>query len=120
MAFMKNLFKAFSEAVKAGSDFNPVLQSVMERMEQLHAQGHLDQVVFQAEQAYQQEHEAYIAKGTHTNAADSQNDLAAIQHFMKALADNKTSLDPSIQPDVEKLLQMRDAMEHVLANAFKK
>lgn len=120
MAFFKNLFSALSQAVKAGSDFNPALAEVMDKLEQLHAQGHLDQVIFAAEQAYSQEHAAYAAKGIHTDALDSQNDVAALKHFMDALEQGKGNLDPSIAPAVDNLLTMRNAMEHILANALKK
>lgn len=120
MAFFKHLFSALSEAVKAGSDFNPALAEVMDKLEKLHAQGHLDQVVFAAEQAYEQEHAAYTAKGIHTNAWDSQNDVAALKHFMDALEQCKGNLDPSVAPEVEHLLTMRNAMEHILSNALKK
>ena len=120
MGFFGNVINGFKEAVKAGSDFNPALEKVMEEIERLHKEGHLDDVLYNAEQAYEKEHAEYTAKGTHTNAADSQADVKAMAHFMKALEGSLDKLDPVVQEDAKKVLEMKDKMEHILGNALKK
>lgn len=119
MGFFKNVISAFSQAAKAGGDFNPVMEESLKKLEGLHAQGKLDDVVYKAEQAYEKEHAAYVAKGTHTDAADSQADSAALKHFLDTLKQDYDHLDPSIQPEIAKLLELRDKMENILGNILK-
>ena len=120
MGFLKNLISGFREATKAGADFNPALETIMNEIEELHAQGHLDKVVYDAEQAYEKEHAEYAAKGLHTNAADSQRDVAALKHFMEALKKSADTFDSPVKETVEHVLDMYDKMSHILKNAFKK
>ena len=120
MGFFKNLITGFTEAAKAGGEFNPVLATVMSEIEDLHRKGHLDQVVYDAEQAYEKEHAEYKAKGIHTDAADSQRESAELKHFMNALKAKVDTIDPSAQDDVKKLLELQSKMENILGNAFKK
>lgn len=120
MGFIGNVIKGFKAAAKAGADFNPALEKIMEDIERLHKDGHLDDVLYKAEQAYEKEHAEYKAKGIHTNAADSQADVRAMAHFMKALEGSLDKLDPSVQDDAKKVLDLKDKMEHILGNAFKK
>lgn len=120
MGFFSNLVKTFKEAAKAGSDFTPEMEGVLQKIEELHAQGKLDDVVYKAEQAYEKEHAEYLAKGTHTNAQDSQNDSAALKHFLDTLKADMPHLDPSIREHAAKLLELRDKMENILGNLIKK
>lgn len=120
MGFFSNVVKTMKEAVKAGGDFNPEMETVLKKIEDLHAQGKLDDVVYKAEQAYEKEHAEYTAKGTHTDAADSQRDSAALKHFLDTLKADQSHLDPALQGEVGKLLEMRDKMENILGNLLKK
>lgn len=120
MGFFTNVISGFREAAKAGAEFNPTLDSVLNSLEQLQQQGHLDQVVSNAEQAYVAEHSAYKAKGIHTDAADSQRDVAALKHFMAALESASGSFESPVKEQVAQLLEMYDKMQHILRNAFQK
>lgn len=120
MSFIKNVLVGFKDAVKAGSDFNPTLETVLGEIETLHQQGHLDQVLYQAEQSYVKEHEEYTAKGIHTNAADSQREVREMDHFIKALEATVDGLEPPLKEDAEKLLDLHDKMKNILGNAMKK
>lgn len=103
----------FQDAVKAGADFNPLLEQVMTEIEQLHADGKLDGVIWQAEQSYEQEHGAYVAKGTHTDAGDSKKDVAALRHFISALS-SATDMPDALREKAGKLVDMKKAMEDAL------
>lgn len=120
MGFFGNVIKGFKEATKAGEDFNPALDKLMQEIEQLHKEGHLDDVLYKAEQAYEKEHEKYTAKGIHTDAADSAADVRAMGHFMKALEGSVDKLDPNVQADAKRVLDLKDKMEHILGNVLKK
>lgn len=116
MSLFKNLgnfISTFKDAVKAGSDFNPLLKEVMDGIEQLHTEGKLDDVLYQAEQSYEQEHEGYQAKGTHTNALDSKRDVNELNHFMQALS-NAQSITPELKEKVDHLLEMKEDMQKAL------
>lgn len=118
MGFFGNLISSFKNASKAGEEFNPALAATMEKLEQLHADGHLDNVIFEAEQAYKKEHEEYAAKGIHTDAADSQKDVSAMKHFLDALQKGASQLDPSVLEEVNKVLDLRGKMENIIGNAI--
>lgn len=120
MSFIKNVIGGFRDAVKAGNEFNPTLEEVLKEIEDLHQQGHLDQVLYEAEQSYVEEHAAYTAKGIHTNAADSQREVREMDHFIKALAAAVDGLEPPLKEDAEKLLDLHDKMKNILGNAMKK
>lgn len=120
MSIFKNVVGAFKDAVKAGNDFNPLLDDVLEKLEALHSQGKLDDVLYKAELAWTQEHEAYKAKGIHTDALDSQNDVRALAHFMEVLEQEKDTLNPDVKTEAEQLIDLRDKMQHILGNIIKK
>lgn len=105
--------KHFQDAVKAGSDFNPLLTEVMTEIEQLHAEGKLNDVVYEAEQAYEKEHADYAAKGTHTNAQDSKVDVTALKHFITALT-TADSLPGDLKEKVDRLGNMQELMTKAL------
>lgn len=107
--FIKN----FKDAAAAGADFNPLLNEVMEEIEKLHAEGKLNDVIYQAEQAYEKEHAAYQAKGSHTDAADSKNDSAALKHFVSALATSK-NLPGDLQAKAAKIVDLEKTMTDAL------
>lgn len=110
---IKDFVGHMKDAVVAGNDFNPLLSEVMDEIESLHSQGKLDDVIYSAEQAYEKEHGAYASKGTHTNAADSKNDIATLAHFMQALA-NADGLPQDLRDKAQKLADMKDAMNKAL------
>lgn len=120
MSFFKGVIGAFKDAVTAGNDFNPLLEDLIARFEQLHSEGKLDEVLLDAERSYTQEHEQYKAKGIHTNALDSQLDVRALAHFMDTLASSKDNLNPEVKQEAEKLLDLRDKMQHILGNIVEK
>lgn len=120
MSFFKGVIGAFKDAVKAGSDFNPLFEDLIARLEQLESEGKLSSVLTKAEQAYTTEHAAYMAKGIHTDALDSQNEIRALSHFMKVLDQEKDNLEPELKEETIKLLDMRDKMEHILGNIMAK
>lgn len=119
MGFFANAVGAFRKAAKAGSDFNPTLEEVLSKLEQLHGEGKLADTVYKAEQAYTAEHSGYLAKGIHTDAADSQRDVVALRHLMTALREDKDTLDPAVREQTEKLLGLYDDMNHILGNILK-
>ncbi len=118
MHFFKNVISGFREAAKAGAEFNPTLDTVISSLEELQQQGKLDHVVYEAEQAYVAEHQAYKAKGLRTDAADSQRDVAALRHFMTALQQASGGFEGPVKEQVDKLLDMYDKMQHILRNAM--
>lgn len=116
MSFFKGIMNSvhrFKDAVKAGSDFNPLLETVEKELEALHREGKLDDVLYQAEQSYVKEHGAYVAKGTHTNAFDSQTDVEALRHFLAALKQS-TVVSSETQEHISNLLEMHKKMEDAL------
>ncbi len=102
--------KKFKEAAKAGKDFNPMLEEVIAEIEKLHSEGKLDGVVYQAEQAYTKEHEEYKAKGVHTDAADSRHEVAALKHFLEAMA----SADDIEGPIKEKIANLEEVYKKMM------
>lgn len=110
---IKSFVSNFGDAVKAGSDFNPLLEEVMNEIEQLHSQGKLDDVLFKAEQNYTKEHGEYKAKGSHTNAFDSKQDLDALMHFMKALKED-ANMPADLQEKAGRLIEMKEKMTKAL------
>ena len=115
MAFfdgVKNFIKKFKEAAKAGSDFNPLLESVEKEIEQLHAEGKLDDVIYRAEQAYVEEHGEYQSK-TGTTAADSKADVDALMHFLNTLSSDDNMPD-DLKAKAKELVEMKDKMMSIL------
>ncbi len=115
MAFfdgVMNFVKKFKEAAKAGADFNPLLESVEKEIEQLHAQGKLDDVLYKAEQEYVKEHGEYISKSS-TTAADSMAENNALKHFIRALA-NDENMPDELKANANKLLELHDKMLSIL------
>ena len=115
MAFfdgVMNFVKKFKEAAKAGADFNPLLESVEKEIEQLHAQGKLDDVLYKAEQEYVKEHGEYISKSS-TTAADSMAENNALKHFIRALA-NDANMPDELKANANKLLELHDKMLSIL------
>ncbi len=114
MGFFHDLIKGFSEAAKAGADFNPEFDKVIGLMESLHAEGKLDDTLYAAEQSFEAEHKEYLAKGTHTNAADSAREISSMNHFMDALKNSVDSLDPSLKADAQHLIDLKEQMTNIL------
>ncbi len=108
----------FKDAAKAGADFNPLLEEVMMEIEELYAKGKLSGPIYDAEQAYEKEHAEYKAKGVHTNANDSKNDLMAINHFMGALA-KSDDIGGDLKEKIQKLVAMKDQMDSILGGLGK-
>lgn len=108
-----SFISSFKDAVKAGNDFNPLLKEVMDEIEQLHSEGKLSDVIYQAEQTYETEHDAYTAKGTHTDAADSKGDVEALAHFMKTLS-TSDGLPEALKEKAGKLSAMKEEMQKAL------
>lgn len=116
MSLFKNIggfISNFKDAVKAGSDFNPLLKEVMDEIETLHAQGKLDDILFNAEQSYELEHAAYQAKGTHTNAGDSKGDVKELEHFLAVLAKDD-SMPTNLKEKADRLVKMKEEMMNAL------
>lgn len=116
MSLFKNIggfISNFKDAVKAGNDFNPLLEEVMNEIEQLHNDGKLDDVIYQAEKSYAEEHASYKAKGSHTNAFDSKQDSKELEHFMQALA-NDANMPLELKEKVDRLLEMKEEMKKAL------
>ncbi len=115
MAFfdgIMNFVKSFKEAAKAGADFNPLLESVEKEIEQLHAAGKLDDVLYNAEQAYVKEHGEYQGK-TGTTAADSKADFNALTHFLNELSKD-ANLPDNLKAKATELLAMKEKMMSIL------
>lgn len=115
MAFfdgVKGFIAKFREASKAGADFNPLLESVEKEIEQLHAEGKLDGVLYQAEQAYVAEHGEYTSK-TATSAADSQADIHALRHFLDALS-KAEDMPEDLKDKATQLLGLNEKMMSIL------
>lgn len=113
---LKNGIASFREAVKAGEGFNPLLAEVEKEIESLHAQGKLNDVLYNAEQAYVKEHGEYEQHGTGVDA--QKKELAALSHFMEALR-GADGIAPELKEKVTKLLDMRDKMESALGGLGK-
>lgn len=120
MSFFKGVIGAFKDAVKAGSDFNPLFEEVIAKLEQGEREGKLNGVLAQAEQTYTAQHEAYKAKGIHTDALDSQKEVRFLAHFMDVLKKELDTLDPELRAEAVRLLEMRNKMEHILGNIIDK
>lgn len=116
MSFFKGVMDTvhrFKDAVKAGGDFNPMLEKVIGELEDLHSQGKLDDVVYKAEQTYTKEHGEYLAKGTHTNALDSKNESNALKHFLAALKESDVP-SPEVHQHINGLLETYQKMQDAL------
>lgn len=114
---LKNGISSFRDAVKAGSDFNPLLAEVEKEIESLHAQGKLNDVLYNAEQTYVKEHGEYEKNSVGAEA--QKKEIAALAHFMEALK-SADGIDPALKDKVSSLLDMRDKMENALGGLGKK
>ena len=115
MAFfdgVMNFVKKFREAAKAGADFNPLLESIEKEIEELHAQGKLDDVLYKAEQSYTKEHGEYMDKKG-TTAAESMADNNALKHFIKVLASDE-NMPEDLKTKASQLIEMQNKMLSIL------
>ena len=115
MAFFDGIMsfvKKFREAAQAGADFNPLLESIEKEIEQLHAQGKLDDVLYKAEQSYTKEHGEYMDKKG-TTAAESMADNNALKHFIKVLASDE-NMPEALKAKASQLIEMQNKMLSIL------
>lgn len=108
---IKNGISVAKKLIKDGGETNELLQGVIEELEQLHAQGKLSNVVYNAEKAFEKEHTAYIAKHQ-TTAGDSMGDILAIKNFLHALKD--ADLPAITKEKVDKLVAYEEEINNVV------
>lgn len=108
----------FKEAVKAGGDFNPLLEEVMNEIEKLHTEGKIPDVVFQAEQAYVKEHGEYKLAGNGAGAADHKKDAQALKHFIEALV-SSDNVPAELKEKIQGLAGLEKKMEEALGSITK-